>query len=293
MMFSPAKKQPATFSFNENNIAKAKEIISKYPEGRQGSATIPLLDLAQRQCGGWLPRVAIEAVAEMLDLPYMRVYEVATFYSMFNLAPVGENYIQICRTTPCWLRGSDELTKVCKNKLGINLKETSADEKFTIVEVECLGSCANAPMVQINDDYYEDLTPELMGELIDKLASGKKVKSGSQIGRCGSSPERSEDSKRIPSGSSRDGIGVQDSPDAGQPPKGRNATMVKVTKAKKATKKPVKKTAKQAAKKTATKKPAAKKTAAKKPAAKKPAAKKVVKKTTAKKAPAKKVAKKK
>ena len=178
------------FSFNKDNLQKAQEIISHYPDGKQRSAVLPLLNLAQRQIGGWLPQIAIEYVAKFLDLPFIRVYEVATFYTMFNLKPVGKYHIQICGTTPCWLRGSDEITKVCHNELGIGLKEVTPDKQFSLVEVECLGACVNAPVVQINDDYFEDLTPELMTELLNKLKAGKAVCHGSQIGRTGAEPKK-------------------------------------------------------------------------------------------------------
>ena len=178
-----------SFTFTPENKALADKFIAKYPAGRQASAVLPLLDLAQRQVGGWLPRAAMDHVAETLEMAPIRVYEVATFYSMFNLKPVGRHLIQICRTTPCWLHGSDQLTEACKAKLGIGLKETTADGKFTLTEVECLGACANAPMVQINDDYYEDLDAAKMESLLDALARGEKPRTGSQIGRQGSAPE--------------------------------------------------------------------------------------------------------
>ncbi len=185
----PAKDQPKEFKFSADNEKRIRGIIGKYPEGRQQSAVIPALDIAQRQAGGWLPIAAMDAVADMLDMPYIRVYEVATFYSMFNMQPVGENFIQVCRTTPCWLRGSDKITRTCLNKTGTEkLGEISADGKFTTVEVECLGACVNAPMVQINDDYYEDLTPEIIEKLIEDLAAGKKPKIGTQINRKNSAP---------------------------------------------------------------------------------------------------------
>lgn len=185
---STSKVQIEKFEFNKENQAKADAIIAKYPEGRQRSALLPLLDLAQRQNGNWLSREALDYVASYLDLAPIRVYEVATFYTMFNLNPVGKNFIQVCRTTPCWLRGADKLTQTCKDKLGIGLGETTADGKFSLVEVECLGACVNAPMVQINDDYYEDLSPEIMEKMIDDLAAGKEVKIGSQTGRQCSAP---------------------------------------------------------------------------------------------------------
>lgn len=185
---APAAQQPASFKFSAAGEKRAKDLMARYPEARKQSAVIPLLDLAQRESGGWLPRAAMDHVAEVLEMPPIRVYEVGTFYSMFNLRPVGKHLIQVCRTTPCWLRGADELTEACKRKLGVGLGETCADGDFTLVEVECLGACVNAPMVQVNDDYYEDLTPELMERLIDDLAAGKDVGIGSQAGRQGSAP---------------------------------------------------------------------------------------------------------
>src|SRR5262249_17371934 len=178
-----------SFAFTPENKARAEKIIAKYPSGRQASAVLALLDMAQRQSGGLLPRAAMDQVAETLEMAPIRVYEVATFYSMFNLKPVGQHLIQICRTTPCWLRGSDTLAETCKAKLGVGLKETTADGKFTVVEVECLGACANAPMVQINDDYYEDLDAAKMEALLTALGRGETPKIGSQIGRQGSAPE--------------------------------------------------------------------------------------------------------
>ncbi|XVN43230.1 MAG: NADH-quinone oxidoreductase subunit NuoE [Candidatus Rickettsia vulgarisii] len=161
--------QPTSFSFNDENSQKANNIIKKYPDNRQKSAILPLLDLAQRQMNGWLPTASIEYVANMLDIPFIRAYEVATFYTMFNLQPVGKHHIQICGTTPCWLRGSDKITETCKKELGINFGEVTPDKKFSLTEVECLGACVNAPMVQINDDYYEDLDEEKIKNLINKL----------------------------------------------------------------------------------------------------------------------------
>ena len=181
--------QPASFTFTAENLERAKKIIAKYPPGRQARAVLALLDLAQRQHGGWLPRVAMDHVAGILDMAPIRVYEVATFYTMFNLQPVGRYHLQVCRTTPCWLRGADELTETCKRKLGIGLKGRTADGKFSLIEVECLGGCVNAPVVQINDDFYEDLDPKKLEALLDALARGEKPKMGSQIGRQGSAPE--------------------------------------------------------------------------------------------------------
>ena len=179
-----------TFEWSEENFSKVKTIIDKYPSGKQQSAVIPVLDLAQRQNKGWLTKNIIEKVAETLNMSFIRVMEVASFYSMFNLKPVGKNFIQICRTTPCWLRGSNKLLEVAKNVTGCNLGETSKDNKFTLVEVECLGACCNAPMIQINDDYYEDLTEENFKNLLLKLIENKKIYTGSQIGRQSSEPKR-------------------------------------------------------------------------------------------------------
>ena len=179
-----------TFEWSEENFSKVKTIIDKYPRGKQQSAVIPVLDLAQRQNKGWLTKNIIEKVAETLSMSFIRVMEVASFYSMFNLEPVGKNFIQICRTTPCWLRGSDKLLEVAKNVTGCNLGETSKDDKFTLVEVECLGACCNAPMIQINDDYYEDLTEENFKHLLLKLKENEKISTGSQTGRQSSEPKR-------------------------------------------------------------------------------------------------------
>ncbi len=179
----------ADFAFTPENDERAKTIMARYPEGRQSSAMIALLDLAQRQNGGWLSVPAIEYVANYLDVAPIRAHEVASFYSMFNEKPVGKYFIQVCRTTPCWLRGSDGITETCKKKLGVGLREVSEDGLFSVIEVECLGACANAPMVQINDHYYEDLTPERMAEIIDQLRAGDDVPVGSQTGRLSSAPE--------------------------------------------------------------------------------------------------------
>jgi len=181
------------FAFTAENEAKAKLIVGRYPPGRQHSAIIPLFDLAQRQIGaetgtqGWLPVPAIEYVAAYLAMPYMRAYEVATFYTMFNLAPVGRFHVQVCGTTPCMLRGSDDVLAACYGK-GLRKGATSADGLFTLNEVECLGACANAPMVQINDDNYEDLTFETMTAILDALARGDTPKPGPQIDRQTSAP---------------------------------------------------------------------------------------------------------
>jgi NADH-quinone oxidoreductase E subunit len=180
--------QPATFAFTPENLEKVKKIIAKYPEGRQGSAVMPLLDLAQRQ-HGWVPRAAMDEIARILDMAPIRVYEVATFYTMYNLQPVGKYLIQVCRTTPCWLRGSDNLTDYLKQRLGVGMKEVTKDGLFSMMEVECLGACCNAPMVQINDDFYEDLTPETLGRVLDELAAGRRPQTGPQNGRRASMAE--------------------------------------------------------------------------------------------------------
>jgi NADH-quinone oxidoreductase subunit E len=181
------------FQWTDENAKRAKEIISWYPEGRQASAVIPLLDLAQRQVGaetdtqGWLPIPVMEFVARELEMPYVRVLEVATFYTMFNLAPVGKFHVQVCGTTPCMLRGSDDVLNACY-KRGLRKGETTEDGLFTLSEVECLGACANAPMVQINDDNYEDLTEKSMAAILDALARGEPPKPGPQIERQTSCP---------------------------------------------------------------------------------------------------------
>ncbi|MGO4871269.1 MAG: NADH-quinone oxidoreductase subunit NuoE [Roseiarcus sp.] len=183
-----AEVQPESFEFTPENRAWADKEIAKYPPGRQASAIISLLWRAQRQSGGWLPKPAIEKVADMLAMPYIRALEVATFYTMFNLEPVGRHHVQVCGTTPCQLRGAEDIKKVCKNRIGEE-KHVSADGALSWVEVECLGACCNAPMVQVNDDYYEDLTPDNFAALIEDLVAGRPVKVGSQIGRVSSEPE--------------------------------------------------------------------------------------------------------
>ncbi|VAV98999.1 NADH-ubiquinone oxidoreductase chain E [hydrothermal vent metagenome] len=182
------------FKFTPANEKLAKWQIAKYPEGRQKSAVMALLDLAQRQVGedtatqGWLPIPVIEYVADYLDMPAMRAYEVATFYTMYNLVPVGRYHVQVCGTTPCMLRGSDDVMAACKNK-GMAKGKTTPDGLFTLTEVECMGNCSNAPMVQINDDNYEDLDYDIMTRILEDLAAGKEIKAGSQIGRKTSEAE--------------------------------------------------------------------------------------------------------
>jgi NADH-quinone oxidoreductase subunit E len=198
-----ATRMPATdeirarwgsFAWSPENEAKAQVVIARYPPGRQHSAIIPLLDLAQRQVGaetntqGWLPIPVIEYVGAYLDMPYIRAYEVATFYTMFNLGPVGRFHLQVCGTTPCMLRGSDDVLDACYKK-GLKKGATTPDGLFTLSEVECLGACANAPMVQINDDNYEDLTFESMTAVLDALGRGETPKAGPQVARQTSCPE--------------------------------------------------------------------------------------------------------
>ncbi|MGP9818432.1 NADH-quinone oxidoreductase subunit NuoE [Salinarimonas sp. NSM] len=184
---APDAVQPKSFAFTPQTEAWLVEQVRKYPEGRQASAVIPLLWRVQKDCGNWLPQKAIEAVAERLAMPYIRVFEVATFYTMFNLEPVGKFYIQMCGTTPCQLRGSDAVKKVLERRIGAPHHVTE-DGLFSWLEVECLGACCNAPMVQINDDYYEDLTAESFETLLDDLAAGREVRVGSQEGRVSSEP---------------------------------------------------------------------------------------------------------
>jgi NADH-quinone oxidoreductase E subunit len=181
--------QPESFTFTPENLAKAEAIIAKYPPGRQASAVLPLLDLAQRQHDNWLPQAAMDVVAEMLHLARIRVYEVATFYTMFNLKPIGRHLLQICTTTPCWLRGSDEVVAACERKLGIKMGETTPDRQFSMMEVECLGACVNAPIIQVNDDFYEDLDGASTEALLEALRRGENPPIGSVKHRQGSMPE--------------------------------------------------------------------------------------------------------
>ncbi|WP_237477168.1 NADH-quinone oxidoreductase subunit NuoE [Lichenibacterium dinghuense] len=182
-----AETQPESFDFTPENRAWVDRQIRKYPEGRQASAVMALLRRAQQQHHGWVPKPAIERIADILGMPYIRVLEVATFYTMYNLKPVGEHFIQFCGTTPCVLRGANDIKAVLERRVG-PMETVSADGKFSWLEVECLGACCNAPMVQINDDYYEDLTPENFDRLLDDLAAGRPVKRGSQTGRLTSEP---------------------------------------------------------------------------------------------------------
>jgi NADH-quinone oxidoreductase subunit E len=184
---APPDIQPKEFAFSKDNLAWAKKQLAKYPQGRERSAIIPLLWRAQEQVGGWLPEVAIRYVADFLGLAHIRALEVATFYTMFNLSPVGKVHVQLCGTTPCRLRGADDLEKVCRNRIGEQGHVTD-DGKFSWVEVECLGACCNAPMVQIGADYYEDLTVKSFEGILDQFAAGKTPKPGPQIDRHLSEP---------------------------------------------------------------------------------------------------------
>ena len=180
--------QPDGFEFNPETQQAADAFIAKYPDGRQESAVMPLLDPAQRQHGGWLPRAAMDSVADYLAMPPIRGYEVATFYTMYNLQPVGKNHVQICTNLPCWLRGSDAIVEACKRTLGVEFGGTTEDGEFTLSEMECLGACVNAPMMQINDDYYEDLDPVSAESILTELKLGESPKTGSQIGRNSCEP---------------------------------------------------------------------------------------------------------
>jgi NADH-quinone oxidoreductase subunit E len=182
-----AADPPEAFAFTAKNLDWAKGQIKKYPEGRQTSAVLPLLWRAQEQCGGWLPEPALRYVADLLGMAYIRVYEIATFYTMFNLAPIGRYYVQVCGTTPCWLRGADDIKASCRKLIGAPGNVTD-DGLFSWTEVECLGACVNAPMVQINKDYYEDLTQESFEKILVDLREGREVKAGPQDGRHSSEP---------------------------------------------------------------------------------------------------------
>ncbi|NDA18463.1 MAG: NADH-quinone oxidoreductase subunit NuoE, partial [Alphaproteobacteria bacterium] len=181
-----ASDQPDSFAFSKENEAEIKRIVAKYPKGRQASAVMPLLDLAQRQHDNWIPMKAIELIAKKLDMAEIRVLEVATFYTMFNLKPVGKYFLQACTTTPCWLRGSDEMMRAIKDRYQISSGETSRCGKFSLLEVECLGACVNAPILQVNDDFYEDLDYQSTSALLDSLDADAPLPVGSVLGRSGS-----------------------------------------------------------------------------------------------------------
>jgi len=183
------KEQPETFKFNDKSMEAANKIVSNYPDGKQQSAVMALLYIAQRQNDNWIPLQAMKYIAKFLDMPYIKVYEVATFYSMYNLSPVGKYFFQVCTTTPCMLRGAYDLVKVCKNKISEKENVLSEDGKISWMEVECLGACVNAPMMQINNDYYEDLDKEKTLKILDKILNGETPKPGSYRGRINNEPE--------------------------------------------------------------------------------------------------------
>ena len=184
-----SKEQPKHFEFNLQSLKAAKKIISNYPLGKQQSAVMTLLYIAQRQNNNWIPLVAIKYIAKFLEMPYVKVYEVATFYTMYNLTPVGKYFVQICTTTPCMIRGAYKLVDACKEKISENENELSINKKCSWMEVECLGACVNAPMMQINDDYYEDLDKEKTLKILDQILKGDKPKPGSYRGRLNNEPE--------------------------------------------------------------------------------------------------------
>ena len=184
-----SKDQPSDFKFNDKNFDKAQKIIKNYPEGKQQSAVMSLLYLVQKQNNNWIPLVAMKYIAKFLSMPYIKVYEVATFYTMYNLSPVGKYFFQICTTTPCMIRGAYDIVKACKEKISDKENEISKDKTCSWVEVECLGACINAPMMQINDDYYEDLNKEKTEKIINQIQSGENPKPGSYRGRKNSEPE--------------------------------------------------------------------------------------------------------
>ena len=186
----PAKEQPEIFEFNTSSLEAANLIISKYPKGKQQSAVMGLLYIAQKQNNNWIPLVAMKYIAKLLDMPYIKVYEVATFYSMFNLAPVGKYFIQVCTTSPCLIRGADKLVKVCKEKISKKENTISDQGECSWVEVECLGACVNSPMIQVNENYYEDLNENDMSKIIDSFMKDKPLKPGSYRGRKSSAPEK-------------------------------------------------------------------------------------------------------
>ena len=184
-----SKEQPDTFEFSAENMLEAKKIIKNYPEGKQQSAVMALLYLVQKQNNNWVPLAAMKYIAKILEMPYIKVYEVATFYSMYNLSPVGNYFIQICTTTPCMISGAYKLVEACKEKISNNERELSKNKSCSWMEVECLGACVNGPMMQINDDYFEDLNKEKTIKIIEQIFKGEKPKPGSYRGRLNSEPE--------------------------------------------------------------------------------------------------------
>ena len=186
----PAKDQPEDFEFNSSSLEAANKIIANYPKGKQQSAVMALLYIAQRQNNNWIPLVAMKYIAKLLSMPYISVYEVATFYTMYNLAPVGKHFIQVCTTTPCLIRGADKIVNLCKEKISPNQNQLSKKGNCSWIEVECLGACVSAPMIQVNDDYYEDLNEKSTTEILDSLIKDKPLKPGSYRGRKNTSPEK-------------------------------------------------------------------------------------------------------
>ena len=184
-----SKEQPESFEFDNKNLEAANKVISNYPEGKQQSAVMALLYFSQRQNDNWIPLVAIKYIAKFLNMPYIKVYEVATFYTMYNLSPVGKYFFQVCTTTPCMIRGAYKLVDVCKKQLSEKESKISKDGKTSWMEVECLGACVNAPMIQINDDYFEDLDPKKLEKIIDQINKNESPKPGSYRGRLNSEPE--------------------------------------------------------------------------------------------------------
>ena len=185
----PAKNQPEIFEFTSSSIEEANNIIAKYPKGKQQSAVMALLYIAQKQNNNWIPLAAMKYIAKFLDMPYIKVYEVATFYSMYNLSPVGKYFVQVCTTTPCMIRGANKLVEACKEKISKNESELLNDKNCSWMEVECLGACVNAPMMQINDEYFEDLDKEKTLKIFDKILSDEMPKPGSYRGRINNEPE--------------------------------------------------------------------------------------------------------
>ena len=185
----PSKEQPQDFEFNMPSLEAAKTIVAKYPEGKQQSAVMSLLYIAQKQNNNWIPLAAMKYIAKFLDMPYIKVYEVATFYTMYNLAPVGNYFVQVCTTTPCMIRGAYKLVEACKEKISEKENILSKNKTCSWMEVECLGACVNAPMMQINDDYYEDLNKEQALNILEDILNNKKPKPGSYKGRVNNEPE--------------------------------------------------------------------------------------------------------
>ena len=184
--------QPQNFIFSNENLKKAEEILKRYPKKNKKSAVMPFLYLAQKQNDNWIPLAAMKYIAKLLSIPYISVYEVATFYTMYNLSPVGKHFVQVCTTTPCLIRGADKIVKLCKEKISPNENEVSNKSNCSWMEVECLGACVSAPMIQINDNYYEDLDEKSTAEILDSIINDKPLKPGSFRGRKNTSPEKNQ-----------------------------------------------------------------------------------------------------